>query len=138
MIGTLTPNEIVEMLRRHDVGRIGCSSNDRPYVVPINYVYDADAIYSYSVHGRKIDIMREQPLVSFEIDEIHSASNWRSVITEGVYEELTDCVQRRQARRLLANGFGELISRSLEAGSPVILFRIRLTELSGRFERRDA
>src|SRR5215212_2997128 len=105
MIGTLSTEEINQLLRRHHVGRIGCSANDRPYVVPINYVYEYDAIYSFSVPGRKINIMREQPLVSFEIDEIDGPSNWRSVIVEGVYEELTDKSSLALATRLLANGF---------------------------------
>ncbi|MFL5762181.1 MAG: pyridoxamine 5'-phosphate oxidase family protein [Thermomicrobiales bacterium] len=138
MIGTLSTEEINQLLRRHHVGRIGCSANDRPYVVPINYVYEYDAIYSFSVPGRKINIMREQPLVSFEIDEIDGPSNWRSVIVEGVYEELTDKSSLALATRLLANGFGALVPRGLDASPPMVLFRIRLTETSGRFERRDA
>jgi nitroimidazol reductase NimA-like FMN-containing flavoprotein (pyridoxamine 5'-phosphate oxidase superfamily) len=138
MIGTLTNEEINQMLRRHHVGRLGCSANDRPYIVPINYVFESNAVYGYSVPGRKISVMREQPLVSFEVDEIDGPSNWRSVIAEGVYEELTDKTSVCQAQRLLANGFGTLVPRGLDASPPIILFRIRLTELSGRFERRDA
>jgi hypothetical protein len=138
MIGILSRDEMTQMLQRHRVGRIGCSSNDRPYIVPINYVYECDAIYAYSMPGRKINIMREQPLVSFEVDEFDSPSNWRSIIAEGVYEELNDVPGSAFAKRLLVNGFGELVSRGLDASPPVILFRIRITELSGRFERRDA
>jgi nitroimidazol reductase NimA-like FMN-containing flavoprotein (pyridoxamine 5'-phosphate oxidase superfamily) len=138
MIGILSQDEIAQLLQRHRVGRIGCSANDRPYIVPINYVYQCDAIYAYSMPGRKINIMREQPLVSFEVDEIDGPSNWRSVIAEGVYEELTESERSSLAKRLLVNGFGTLVSRGLDASSPIVLFRIRITELSGRFERRDA
>jgi uncharacterized protein len=138
MIGLLSQNEMTEMLGRHNVGRLACTTNDRPYIVPINYVYQCDAIFAYSMPGRKISMMREQPLVSFEIDEIDGPSNWRSVVVEGVYEELTDAAGISVALRLLANGFGSLVARSLEASSAIVLFRIRVTELSGRFERRDA
>jgi uncharacterized protein len=138
MIGLLTLEEIHDLLRRQRVGRLACSANDRPYVVPLNYVFDGEYIYGYSVPGRKITIMREQPLVSFEIDEICDPSNWRSVIAEGVYEELECEPERGVAKRLLVNGFGDLISRGLDASPAMVLFRIRLTELSGRFEHWDA
>jgi nitroimidazol reductase NimA-like FMN-containing flavoprotein (pyridoxamine 5'-phosphate oxidase superfamily) len=138
MIGILSQDEITQMLKRHQVGRLGCSTNDRPYIVPINFVFESDAIYAYSLPGRKISMMREQPLVSFEIDEIDGPSNWRSVVAEGLYEELNDPSGSSLAKRLLVNGFGTLVGRGLDASSPVILFRIRFTELSGRFERRDA
>ena len=45
MIGTLSPEEIEALLRRHRVGRNGCSANDRPYVVPITYNYDGGYVY---------------------------------------------------------------------------------------------
>jgi nitroimidazol reductase NimA-like FMN-containing flavoprotein (pyridoxamine 5'-phosphate oxidase superfamily) len=138
MIGLLSHEEMTQMLQRHNIGRLACSANDRPYIVPINYVYQSDAVYGYSLHGRKISVMREQPLVSFEIDEIDGPSNWRSVIAEGVYEELSDPMGAALAKRLLVNGFGTLVGRGLDASPPIILFRIRFTELTGRFERRDA
>jgi uncharacterized protein len=65
MIGLMSETEIEAMLFRHRVGRLGCTANDRPYVVPINYIFDGAYIYSYSSPGRKIEIMREQPLVAF-------------------------------------------------------------------------
>jgi nitroimidazol reductase NimA-like FMN-containing flavoprotein (pyridoxamine 5'-phosphate oxidase superfamily) len=106
--------------------------------VPINYVFDGDCIYGYSTLGRKVDVMREQPLVCFEIDEIDGPANWRSVVAEGVYEELTDCPARDSVLRLLVNGAGAPVARGLDAAPPIVVFRIRLTERSGRFERRDA
>ena len=87
MIGLMSEAEIDAMLARHQVGRLGCTANDRPYVVPVNYVYDGSNIYCYSAPGRKIDTMREQPLVAFEVDEIESDSSWRCVIIEGRFHE---------------------------------------------------
>ncbi|HEU5433666.1 MAG TPA: pyridoxamine 5'-phosphate oxidase family protein [Thermomicrobiales bacterium] len=141
MIGHLSNAEIETMLRRHRVGRIACSANDRPYVVPITYVYDAGLVYAYSVQGRKIDVMREQPLVCFEIDEVETASSWRSVVAEGVFEELDDGPERSHAlRRLVGREHPVPIAVCAPAAGldRAIVFRIRLTEKSGRFERRDA
>lgn len=139
MVGNLSTDEIEAMLKRHRVGRLACSANDRPYVVPINYVYDRNHVYAYSTVGRKIEVMREQPLVCFEVDEIDQPSAWRSIVAEGVYEELREEPERTDALRRLV-GAGSPVPPGLNGsglGSAVV-FRIRLTEKSGRFERRDA
>ena len=138
MIGVMTNEEIDATLRRHRVGRIGCSANDRPYVVPITYAYDGEFVYGYSSLGRKIEVMREQPLVCFEVDEIDGDIAWRSVIAEGLYEELPDGDVRREAIRRLLPGEGQTVPRTLSGASRFVVFRLRLTERSGRFERRDA
>jgi nitroimidazol reductase NimA-like FMN-containing flavoprotein (pyridoxamine 5'-phosphate oxidase superfamily) len=139
MIGLLSDEEIDAMLWRNRVGRLACASNDRPYIVPINYAYDGCAVYAYSSVGRKIGVMREQPLVSFEIDEVESGSAWRSVIVEGRYEELTGD-DRMRALALLARNGDAPVARTLGdgQGAQIVLFRILVDERSGRFERRDA
>src|SRR5215831_3536175 len=99
-ISELPPDEIEELLRTAIVGRIACCAhgiegNDgRPYVVPLAYGYDGEAIYAHSGVGRKIRTMRAQPLVSVEVDEAEASDRWRSVIAEGVYEELSDPAAR--------------------------------------------
>jgi nitroimidazol reductase NimA-like FMN-containing flavoprotein (pyridoxamine 5'-phosphate oxidase superfamily) len=80
--------------------------------------------------------MREQPRVCFEVDEIDGPSSWRSVVAEGLYEELSDEASRRIALRLLA--VDDPVAPGLNGASPTVVFRLRLTEKSGRFERRDA
>lgn len=138
MIGVMSQEEIESMLRRQKLARIAVSANDRPYLTPINYVFDGQFVYCCSSYGRKIMTMREQPLVCFEVEEIDDHLNWRTVIAEGVYEEITDCELRKRAIRMLSNG-SELVSRALGSSfAPSVIFRIRLTDISGRFERRDA
>jgi nitroimidazol reductase NimA-like FMN-containing flavoprotein (pyridoxamine 5'-phosphate oxidase superfamily) len=135
MIGLLSETEIDAVLARHRIGRLGCTANDRPYVVPINYFYDGKSIYAYSAPGRKIEVMREQPLVAFQIDEIESESSWRSVMVEGVYQELNGR-EREAAVSQLAHGNG-LVAKSLSSPDRIIVFRIDLSDRSGRFESRD-
>lgn len=153
MIGVLTPEEVEAILRRNRIGRLGCSADDHPYIVPINYVYDGRHVYAYSGPGRKVDVMRRQPRVAFEVDEIDNPSSWRCVMAEGLFEELTGEDDRRQALvRLTRNGTTQasgkalpppdeaesaLVPRSLEASDYLVLFRVKLTEKSGRFERQD-
>ena len=138
MIGIMAPDEIESVLRGNRVGRIGCASNDRPYVVPTSYAYDGEYIYGYSTLGRKIAVMREQPSVCFEVDEIAGSSSWRCVIAEGTYEELIDDTCRQTAVDHLARAVGAMVPRTIDASRNMVVFRIRLLSRSGRFERRDA
>jgi uncharacterized protein len=85
---------IEEMLRHAEAGRLGLSADNRPYVVPLNFVYWNDAIYFHcAAEGRKIDIIKENPRVCFEVDAfygtVHSnrpaahAAHYSSVIVFG-------------------------------------------------------
>ena len=137
MIGLLMDDEIDALLFRLRVGRLACSANDQPYVTPINYRYDGVFIIGCSMVGRMITVLREQSLACFEIDEIDGVG-WRSVIVAGRYEEVTDARARRAALRLLGVGDEGSVSRSLTATGHLVVFRLRPTEKSGRFERRAA
>jgi nitroimidazol reductase NimA-like FMN-containing flavoprotein (pyridoxamine 5'-phosphate oxidase superfamily) len=138
MIGILTPDEIERTLGRSKIGRIGCSANDRPYVVPITYAYLDGCVYAYSTLGRKIRIMREQPRVCFEVEEIDGPSSWRSVIADGEYEEVAEGPARREALTLLGLDKAVLVPRSPNGNGGAVVFRLRLDSKSGRFERHDA
>lgn len=138
MVGLLSQDEIEALLRRRRIGRIGCCIEDRPYVVPINYAYDGSAVYVASGPGRKIDAMRGDPRVCFEVDEIdesNGAVGWRSVIADGVYVELTTDGERRAALTLLDKFSLGSPACGLAASAGMILFRIDLTEKTGRFGR---
>ena len=81
-IFSLDADGIEAVLRRAIVGRIACCAHDgeRPYLVPIPFGYDGESVYSISGPGRKLDIMRAQPAVAFEVDEVEAEDRWRSVI----------------------------------------------------------
>jgi nitroimidazol reductase NimA-like FMN-containing flavoprotein (pyridoxamine 5'-phosphate oxidase superfamily) len=138
MIGVLSPEEIQEVLTRGRVAHLACSLGDQPYIVPINYAHDGDALYSYSSPGRKIGVMRSQPRICVHVGEIDGPSDWRSIVVEGLFEEITD-ERERQAAIHLMTGNGAVVLRGLGTlPSQVIVYRIRILELGGRFERRDA
>ena len=68
MIGRLNDEQIDEVLRANVLGRIACTDGTKMYVVPINYVYDGKFIIAHSVAGMKIEMMRRNPEVCFEVD----------------------------------------------------------------------
>jgi uncharacterized protein len=122
------------VLRRAIVGRIACCAHDgeRPYLVPIPFGYDGESVYSISGPGRKLDIMRGQPAVAFEVDEVEAEDRWRSVIADGVFEEITDPDARCRAIEIVAPQSG-----AASVSPAAIVYRLRLTRTSGRFEVPD-
>jgi nitroimidazol reductase NimA-like FMN-containing flavoprotein (pyridoxamine 5'-phosphate oxidase superfamily) len=141
-IGSLSPKQIESLLGSATVGRIGVASDDRVYVVPMTYVYDGDSIYGHTTLGLKVRMMRTSPQVCFEVDEIKDMANWRSVVAQGSFEELSGDLATA-AERLIAARLGPLTTSETAGPSGTtkdrkqhVAFRIRLRERSGRFERR--
>ena len=150
MIGELTAEEINALLFDEVVGRIGCYADGRVYVVPITYVFDGESIYAHSAEGLKVAMMRANPRVCVQVDQREDLANWRSVIAWGVYEELEsqaalDALQLFVAR-LLPAAASERLSPPRGSAFPAtplrtdppktVIYRIRLVEKTGRFERR--
>jgi nitroimidazol reductase NimA-like FMN-containing flavoprotein (pyridoxamine 5'-phosphate oxidase superfamily) len=136
-IRELPAEEIEALLRTAIVGRIACcghgrTGGGRPYLVPLAYGYDGEAIYAHSGPGRKLDLMRAEPRVTFEVDAAEASDHWRSVIAEGTFEEINDPRQRDAA---LAAIYG--VAGVPDLGSQTVVFRIRLTARSGRYETPD-
>jgi uncharacterized protein len=132
------PNEEIEvLLRTAIVGRIACcghgtTGDGRPYLVPLAYGYDGDAVYAHSAPGRKLELMRAEPRVTFEVDDAEAPDRWRSVIAEGTFEEIDDPGQREGALGVIYGTAGQP-----DLGSQTVVFRIRLTSRSGRYETPD-
>jgi hypothetical protein len=150
MLGVLNAGEIERLLERQIIGRIGCSNGSKTYIVPISYAYDGECVYCHTHEGMKIEYMRRNPNVCFEVDHQHNMANWQSIIAWGVFEELTDSEQRVKAlhklhERILPFIASETVQLSPDWPFPPeelnkitgITFRIHLTEKTGRFEMTD-
>jgi uncharacterized protein len=149
MIGKLTNEEIEEVLKEHVLGRIGCNDGKKTYVVPVNYVYDGKFIIAHSVYGMKIEMMRKNPQVCFEVDEMKSFTDWKSVIVWGEYQELAEERDRYSAMKLFVDRMmhmkisetaapPEISAERVHPRSPgnikPIVYRIVIEEKTGRFE----
>ncbi len=141
VINKMTEKECGELLARASLGRLGCSLDNQPYVVPIYFAYEPDYIYVLSTFGQKIEWMRANPKVCVEVEEIARQSEWMSVIANGRYQELPEpqyTAEREHARQLLGkrhrwwqNPFAE---RQLRAGDDLIdplFFRIHTDSMTG-------
>jgi nitroimidazol reductase NimA-like FMN-containing flavoprotein (pyridoxamine 5'-phosphate oxidase superfamily) len=137
-IHVLPDEEIESLLRTAIVGRIACCGHGsvgdgRPYLVPLAYGYDGDAIYAHSGPGRKLDLMRFEPRVTFEVDSAEASDRWQSVIAEGSFEEIDVPTERQRALSVIYRPPAEIPTLAPE----IVVFRIRITQRSGRYETPD-
>ena len=151
MKGNLTYEQADELLRTQVVGHLGCSEAGQTYVVPISYAYDGEYIYCHTHEGLKLRMMRKNPKVCFQVDELKHMASWKSVVAFGRFEELEKGKERDKAIRSLLNRSLPIISsatthlgkewpftsddiKDLEG----IVFRISVDSKSGRFEEGPA
>ena len=136
MIRRLSDEEKAALLSRRRLGRLGCIVGAAPYVVPINYVFDGENIYSHSLPGTKIDALRLNPTACIQIDEIADEFHWQSVMVLGEYEEITsdqerDAVLARLLARLPSLTPVESFHDHGPAQPAAVVFRIRVRDISG-------
>lgn len=148
MLGRLNNNQIEHLLYSLIIGRLGCHANNKTYVVPITYAYDGIYIYGHTKEGLKIEMMRKNPKVCFEVDAIENMSNWRSVIAWGTFEELKTPEKREEGMLKLMDVVMPLMTGETTISNPMsdthqkyieamkgVVYRVKLTEKTGRFEK---
>ena len=101
-IHEMTQRECIRALELGRVGRLACARGNQPYIVPVYFACDGNHIYGFTTLGQKIEWMRSNPLVCFEIEEFISDDEWLSIVVLGRYEELTETPEH-EAARLLAH-----------------------------------
>jgi uncharacterized protein len=152
MIGTLTSDQIDQVLQMQIYGRIACQADKRLYIVPISYGFDGKYLYGHSREGLKISMLRKNPEICFQVDVIDNLSSWRSAILWGTYEELLTAQAQEKAKKILEDRFAPLhtsesIHRASENARPplsvekkmkAVYFRIKIKEKTGRYERPNA
>jgi uncharacterized protein len=108
--------------------------------VPVIYAYDGSSVVAVTTEGRKISMLRSNPRACVEVDEYDAdgRGSWRSVIAHGVYEEL-GASEIPPALELLRERFARAAGRAPDQrplGPGVVVFRIRLDEVTGRAVER--
>ncbi len=156
MNGTLSDADMDELLTSGVFGHIGYCDGGKPYVMPLAYVFHDNEIYGQTTEGRKIELIRKNPLVCFQVQHERNYE-WRSVICWGTLEELDfEHMEHKEAIpiiRLLTDRLGgiqknvgiTIPSFSLNGkavpltvdGRKSTLFRILVTERTGRFYRAE-
>ncbi len=147
-IDALPRPQIDQFLRSQQLARIGCQADGQIFVVPIAYAPEQKdgevrSILVHSFEGRKVHMMRENPHICVEVDQIDDMSSWKTVVADGDFEEIRDKLAQQTALATLTHRLlPESAVARLERGedpfrppgldAPAVLFRVRLREITGR------
>ena len=141
--------EMEAILREARVCRIAVCDRGEPYVVPVCFGYEDRAVYFHSAReGKKLDVLRANPRVCFEVDvdvevrpgEIpcRSGVSYRSVIGRGRAELVEDEEEKKRALDVIMRHYGgEFLdyARTPAAGEAmrkVAVIRIAVEEMTGK------
>lgn len=136
-------DECIALIKRRWLARLGCADRNVPYVIPVQYSYFGDKLYVFTLPGKKLEIMRRNPHVCLQIDQLKSKHSWKSVVVDARFIDLSteECREERdQAWALLAKRTdwwepGALKPAGKMAHDPLhthLFFALEIADLSGR------
>lgn len=143
-------SEILDIIARCPVIRLGMVDNGKPYIVPLNFGYKAEGealtFYFHSARdGRKIDILRKSPQVCFEMDcdpafKTHESDPcawtmyYESIMGEGEVSFLESEEEKREALTLLMGHSGYKGPMEFHPGhlKAVAAFQLKVTALTAK------
>lgn len=149
MFETLNKEEIDEVISQNLVGHLGCHADGKTYIVPVSYAYDGKYLYARSLEGMKLEMMRKNPQVCFQIDHLENMAEWKSVIIWGTFEELSGDQRDEALKKLMSRDLPTLASNTVKfsadwpfATTDVksidgVVYRIVITEETGRSEKAE-
>ena len=149
MLGELNDLQIKNILSSQVIGRIACAEGNKPYLVPITYVFDGDCLYFQSNEGSKLNILRKNPNVCFEVDVMSDMRNWQSVVITGKFEELKNESAKKARQIFLDRVFPLSTSSTIHSHEhnvkskiddstrvKYVMFKIKIKKMTGRFEKQ--
>lgn len=127
------------------VCRIGLSDNGMPYVVPLNYGLGTNCLYLHcAAEGRKLDILRRNDRVCFEMDLLREikpgaepcgwGSCYESVIGFGRAVIVADPAEKRAALDRIMEHYGATppFSYPDETLARTVVIRIEIESITGK------
>lgn len=136
-------NEIEKILKRADICRLGLCVDNKPYIVPMSFGYKNKCLYFHSAkEGEKIEIMKINPNICFEIDvdtkltKNNKACNWGmkfiSIIGFGTVRFINEKSEKKEALDIIMSQYSdetefEYSNEQIEA---VNVFEVKITDLS--------
>lgn len=101
-------DELLALLDKCDIGWLGLSRNDEPYVVPVNFTREGNRLYIHSSPiGKKIDYLTANPIVCLTALPEHSYIegkgnyHYRCVICYGIASIVADREEKLAAYQSL-------------------------------------
>lgn len=140
----MSDEEMAALLLRAPYGHLGVARDGHPYVVPMNYAYEAGVLYFFTTEGTKTEFISANHEVCFQVEEVADPLNWRSVMVTGRAERITADAEMERAMQLLTRRHPQLapaLSRtrigSWTRRGQVAIYRIRPAAVYGRQTKQE-
>ena len=137
-------NLIQMILSKSEVCRLGIITDDVPYIVPVNYGYKGNSIYIHSApEGRKIELLKINPRVSFEIELAHEViregescdwtTKFRSLMGTGSIEIINDFSEKEKGLEIIMQQHGkEINSYDKKLVEFIVILKLTIDEVTGK------
>jgi nitroimidazol reductase NimA-like FMN-containing flavoprotein (pyridoxamine 5'-phosphate oxidase superfamily) len=150
MFTNLDDKKMKFILENNYIGQLGYIYKNKPYVVPITYFYDKEtnSLICYSGDGHKMNAMRKNNVVSLQVSEIDTVTNWQSVLVHGIFEQhfgsdakaylhkfslgVKDVILEQQHKKV--DFISEFSSKVYNEDIPTV-FIIKIEEVTGKMRR---
>ena len=136
--------EMEAVLREAQVCRIALCDGNEPYVIPLCYAYADNAIWVHSAReGKKIDLIRKNPLCCVEVDNASSPIpadkpckwefRYRSVICTGMARVVVTSAEKNYGLNQIMQHYGAGAYDFTEADlERVCVIKIDITTMTGK------
>jgi nitroimidazol reductase NimA-like FMN-containing flavoprotein (pyridoxamine 5'-phosphate oxidase superfamily) len=98
----LSEQEIEQFVQQNNYGHLALCDGGQPYVVPIHYAASEDYVYIYTTEGKKTAIVKRNPRVCLQIEDVRNNQDWVSVVVYGEAMQLRDEVERAEAIKAIS------------------------------------
>ena len=100
-IEEMRASEAREVLEQLNYAHLAVAKDNIPYVVPVHYAFDGEDLFIYTTEGKKAEIIRINPEICLQAEEVVDNENWRSVMVSGTAKQITDEEGRQKAVDLI-------------------------------------
>ncbi|NOX33686.1 MAG: pyridoxamine 5'-phosphate oxidase family protein [Deltaproteobacteria bacterium] len=136
--------DVEKILRESRVCRLAMVDGDKPYVVPLNFGYKDGFLFFHSAkEGRKIDLIKKNPNVCFEVDKLIRLKKakcacdfgieYKSVIGSGTAEFLDDLEEKIEGLNAIMSQYSgrqfEYTNKMLEK---TIVIKVTIDTMTGK------
>lgn len=126
------------MLTESKVGHMAVIDGDVPYVSPVSYVVIDNEICFRTGLGRRVEAIKANPAVSFEVMRTTADGGWECVIASGEAHERSDNLFAQKVVSSLLSKYREELGSPFSRGKrspiaePATFIAISIEEITGR------
>ncbi|HEX2975850.1 MAG TPA: pyridoxamine 5'-phosphate oxidase family protein [Bacteroidales bacterium] len=132
-------------MKKSEICRLGLVDDGEAYIVPVNYAYEDGHIYIHSApHGRKIDLLRKNNKVSFEIEHSYEiikddvpcrwTAKYRSVMGKGTISIESDLASKKNALDKIMKKYDAGINLVYDESSlsRIVILKLKILSVTGK------